>query len=297
MADSAPEKHPDSGKEETACIEQFTIPMKEWENMKAQNLRILAALGESEKVDKAKGKKRKAKGQWDSDASSQKRRVKGQWDSDASSQESESEGESHEGSPHKKRRDNLHDDTLQIDVDEQIDELFANNECKNEEDDEDDSNNNNNYCIYIAPIPGHRPALSALQLYFSATPQAAYPGRTGAREQPYKALITPFPVTITRDSVTHTPHITIGFLDNSASYTRQYVFFSTTLKWSSECIFVSSITIGLRSTHRPSLPKDGMGFNVRARSLCMCSRTGPRFNVSIRKTEVLESEQMLTPRK
>ena len=139
MADSAPEKHPDSGKEETACIEQFTIPMKEWENMKAQNLRILAALGESEKVDKAKGKKRKAKGQWDSDASSQKRRVKGQWDSDASSQESESEGESHEGSPHKKRRDNLHDDTLQIDVDEQIDELFANNECKNEEDDEDDS--------------------------------------------------------------------------------------------------------------------------------------------------------------
>ena len=64
MADLAPEKHPDSGKEETACIEPFTISMKEWENMKAQNLRILAALGESEIW-----KKRRAKGQLDSDIS------------------------------------------------------------------------------------------------------------------------------------------------------------------------------------------------------------------------------------
>ena len=62
----------------------------------------------------------------------------------------------------------------------------------------------------------------------------------------------------------------------------------------SEGIFVPSISIG---TLGPTLAKDGTGFNVRARPLCMCSRTGPRFKISIRKTEVLESEQMLTPRR
>ena len=59
MADSAPEKHPDSGKEETVRLEQVSIPRKDWEDMKAQNLRILAALDERDKARKAK--KRSAK--------------------------------------------------------------------------------------------------------------------------------------------------------------------------------------------------------------------------------------------
>ena len=77
MADSAAEKHPDWGKEETARLEQFSIPRKDWEQ-------------------------------------------KGNSHSDYSSQESE--GEIHEHSPRKKkRRGSLNEDTIEIDVDEQID--------------------------------------------------------------------------------------------------------------------------------------------------------------------------------
>ena len=39
---------------------------------------------------------------------------------------------------------------------------------------------NNTYCIYIAPIPDHRPGPKRFAVVVSATPQAAYPGRTGA---------------------------------------------------------------------------------------------------------------------
>ena len=66
----------------------------------------------------------------------------------------------------------------------------------------------------------------------------------------------------------------------------------TWVKCSSECIFLSSVSIGPRSTHRPSLPKMGRDLTC-AQDRCACVHA--RFNVSLNpKTEVFESEQMLT---
>ena len=66
-----------------------------------------------------------------------------------------------------------------------------------------------------------------LQLLF-VQPYHGPPTQVGQEQEQHNyALITPIPATITRDSVTHTPHITIRFHNISASYTRQYVFFRT----------------------------------------------------------------------
>lgn len=115
MADSATE-NPDSGNEETtARLEHFSVPKREWEEMKAQNLRILEAL--SHQKETRKGKKRKAN--------------KNVSESDDSSQ---SDGEVNDSPPKKSQAKN----ELIVDVDEQIDDLLADSEVDDDHDDQDD---------------------------------------------------------------------------------------------------------------------------------------------------------------